>query len=158
MIERLLRTIFPMSFLHRLLELYLSIDRRERQAATGYIFFKEKLLLIRQSYGTQVWTYPGGFLHKGEVPEIGLRREVYEEVGLILARVKLIEKTTDSRKNHNITVHRFYAEAKTDKTVPDKVEVLETRWVSFEELPQYVSNDSYIERAKTLYTHYAYDA
>lgn len=158
MIERLLRAIFPMSFLHRLLELYLSIDRRERQAATGYIFFEGKMLLIRQSYGTQVWTYPGGFLHGGEVPEIGLRREVFEEVGLILTRVKLIEKTTDSRKNHNITVHRFYAEAKTELTVPDKVEVLETKWVPLEELSEHVSNDLYIERAKTLYTHYAYDA
>ncbi|MEX0933158.1 MAG: NUDIX hydrolase [Candidatus Paceibacterota bacterium] len=158
MIERLLRAIFPMSFLHRMLELYLSIDKREREAATGYVFFQGKMLVIRQSYGTQRWTYPGGFVHPKEVPETGLRREVFEEVGLLLTRVKLIEKTTDSRKNHNITVHRFYAEAKTDKTIPDKVEVLETKWVPFEELSRYVSGDHYIERAKTFYTHYAYDA
>lgn len=141
-----------------MLELYLSIDRRERQAATGYIFFEGKILLIRQSYGGERWTYPGGFLHRGEVPEIGLRREVFEEVGLILTRVKLIEKTTDSRKGHNVTVHRFYAEAKTGETIPDKVEVLETKWVPLEGLYQYISSDRYIERAKTLYTHYAYDA
>jgi len=139
-----------------MLELYLSIDTREREAATGYIFFDGKVLVIRQSYGSQGWTYPGGFVHAKEVPEIGFRREVFEEVGLILTRVKLIEKTTDSRKNHNVTIHRFYAEAETEKTVPDKVEVLETRWVSFEKLPEYIPSDPYLEKAKTLYTHYAH--
>lgn len=156
--ERLLRAIFPMSFLHAILELYLSIDTTEREAATGYVFFRGNMLLVKQSYGPRHWTYPGGFLHKREVPEIGLRREVFEEVGLVLDRVKLIEKTKDSRKRHNITIHRFYAEAKTDKTVPDKVEILKTEWVPTEKLSEYISNDPYIEKAVALNTHYAYDA
>jgi ADP-ribose pyrophosphatase YjhB (NUDIX family) len=157
MIEKILRTIFPMSFLSKMLELYLSFDKRERNTATGYVFYKNNMLLIQQTYGEKKWTYPGGFINKYETAEIGLRREVFEEVGIILARTKLIEKARDSRPSRNIVVHRFYAEAKTDKVVPDKIEVSEARWIPAEKLKNFVSEDVHLTKALDLHRYYAHN-
>lgn len=149
--EDILRKLLPMSFLYRALGIYLFFDRRERSAATGYIFHDDNVLVIKQSYGGKEWTYPGGFLHKNEVPEIGLRREVFEEVGLKLTQVKLIEKTPDSRKNRHITVYRFYCESETKDTVADKLEVVETRWVPIGEIKELIPGDAFIDRAIEIY-------
>jgi 8-oxo-dGTP diphosphatase len=39
------------------------------------------ILLVRQSYRRH-WGFPGGLLQRKEAPEVGVRREVLEEVGL----------------------------------------------------------------------------
>lgn len=157
MIERLLRAIFPLSFLHKVFSLYLFIDTRERSAATGYIFHDGKILVVRQSYGGGGWTYPGGFLNKSEVPEIGLRREAYEEVGLILSRVALLEKTPDTRKGHNVTIYRFYAEVEDPEVNIDQVEIVEALWVPLSEIKEYVQHDRAIEKAVELYKHHEHN-
>lgn len=157
MIERLLRAIFPLSFLHKVFSLYLFIDTRERSAATGYIFHDGKILLVRQSYGGGGWTYPGGFLNKNEVPETGLRREAYEETGLVLSRVKLLEKTPDTRKGHNVTIYRFYAEVEAPEVKIDQVEIVEARWVPISKIGEFAPHDRAIEKAVELYNHYEHN-
>lgn len=141
-----------------MLEVFLFFDKTERSAATGYVFYEGKMLLIKQTYGPKNWTYPGGFLHQGEKAEIGLRREVYEEVGLVLTRVKLIEKAKDTRQKRNIIVYRFYGEAKTNEVVPDKVEVSEAQWVAQEEVRRHVPSDTYLDKAIELHKKYAHYA
>jgi len=134
---------------------YLFLDKRERTAATGYIFFENEILILKQTYGRDVWTYPGGFIHTREVEEIGLRREVFEETGLILGRVELIEKVKDGRKNYHVTVYRFYAEAKTRELVLDRIEVSEAKWVPIDTVKTYIQGDSYLDKAIELHKKYA---
>ena len=40
------------------------------------------LLLVRQSYRSEGWGFPGGLLRRGEDPADAARREVHEELGI----------------------------------------------------------------------------
>jgi 8-oxo-dGTP pyrophosphatase MutT (NUDIX family) len=48
------------------------------------------VLLLKHSYGPDVWGLPGGGLGRGEDPAAAARREVREELGLELARIEPI--------------------------------------------------------------------
>jgi 8-oxo-dGTP pyrophosphatase MutT (NUDIX family) len=45
------------------------------------------VLLLKHSYGPDVWSLPGGGLGRGEDPLAAARREVREELGITLARI-----------------------------------------------------------------------
>ncbi|WP_299014841.1 NUDIX domain-containing protein [uncultured Caulobacter sp.] len=42
-----------------------------------------RVLLVRQAYGEQAWTQPGGGLEVGETPIEGVLREILEETGCV---------------------------------------------------------------------------
>ena len=48
--------------------------------------YKDKVLLAKRNInpGKGLWALPGGFLESGEAPEMGAKREVWEEVGVIV--------------------------------------------------------------------------
>lgn len=67
----------------------MKIERRE--AAKGFIFFKNKLLLLRESEAyirsrnRGKYDVPGGKVEPGEDPLEALKREAVEEAGLVVA-------------------------------------------------------------------------
>ena len=61
--------------------------------ATGVItLLDNKLILLQRSYnpGKNLWTFPGGFVNRGEIVEEAAKREVFEEVGLKIDIKKLL--------------------------------------------------------------------
>jgi len=48
------------------------------------------VLLLKHSYGPEVWGLPGGGLKSGEDPFAAAHREVCEEIGITLARIEAI--------------------------------------------------------------------
>lgn len=50
------------------------------------------VLLLKHSYGPDVWSLPGGGLARGEDPLAAARREVFEELGVNLARIDLVTR------------------------------------------------------------------
>lgn len=44
---------------------------------------QDRALLVRQAYGQQAWTQPGGGLEDGETPVDGVLREILEETGCV---------------------------------------------------------------------------
>ena len=53
--------------------------------ATGVLtLLGNKLLLLKRAYnpGKDYWTFPGGFVSRGEIVEEAAKREVFEEIGL----------------------------------------------------------------------------
>jgi 8-oxo-dGTP pyrophosphatase MutT (NUDIX family) len=50
--------------------------------AIGLIAHQEQVLLVRESYGLQLWGLPGGRIEPGEPIVEAALREVYEETGL----------------------------------------------------------------------------
>jgi len=83
---------------------------RRRCPACGWTFYDnpvpavvalvergDRVLLVRRARppyaGT--WDLPGGFLEAGETPQRGLRRELREELGFVVRRMRLIGFATD---------------------------------------------------------------
>ena len=53
--------------------------------ATGVVtLFENKVILLKRAYnpGKNYWTFPGGFVNRGEIVEQAAKREVFEEVGI----------------------------------------------------------------------------
>src|SRR5262245_17429300 len=66
-------------------------------AAVAIIPWRCRILLTKRAFppyaGT--WDLPGGFLEAGERPEQALRRELREELGLAVRRVRVFALETD---------------------------------------------------------------
>lgn len=84
------------------------------------------------------WGMPGGFMEAGEQPEEALRRELREEVGLELEKLKIF--TVRSFKRPGQVEIVFTAQA---SGVPDHLnfEIQKAAWFSLGELPRELPED-----------------
>ena len=58
--------------------------------ASGILIKDDKILLIhRRKEGREYWVFPGGGIEEGEAGEEAIKREVKEETGLGVVKVKL---------------------------------------------------------------------
>jgi len=95
------------------------------------------LLLVRHTYRDR-WGVPGGLLQKGEDVDVGVRREVREEVGLDIELLGEPAVVVDAAPQRVDVVFRA---ALADGQDPDAVqlgsaEIVEARWFGPAELPE----------------------
>lgn len=93
------------------------------------------VLLLRHSYGPDVWALPGGGLKPGEDPAACARREVQEELGMTLSAVTAVERLEESLSGSPHTAHIFTATSN-ERPIPDKREVIEARFFPSHSLPE----------------------
>lgn len=93
------------------------------------------VLLLRHSYGPSVWSLPGGGVDPGEDPEAAIRREMQEELGLILGHVELLGVLEEvvARSAHTGYVFTSVCDA---QPMPDGREVIEARFFPSHSLPE----------------------
>jgi len=93
------------------------------------------VLLLRHSYGPDVWGLPGGGINRGEEPEAAARREVREELGIELARLEPIGTLEEVLSGSPHTAHLFAAICNQHPR-PDGREVVEARFFPSHSLPE----------------------
>jgi 8-oxo-dGTP pyrophosphatase MutT (NUDIX family) len=116
---------------------YYYIFRPLGESVKIVIHHQGKVLLIRNSYGLQFWTLPGGGVKKNERLEEAAIRETREEVGIELLERDLtkcgsVQYFADYRRT---TVWVFKAEVDNPSFHLPGVEVEEAKWFAKTALP-----------------------
>jgi ADP-ribose pyrophosphatase YjhB (NUDIX family) len=93
------------------------------------------VLLLKHSYGPEVWGLPGGGLAPGEDPLEAARREVREELGLELPRIEAIGTQEEVLSGSPHTAHLFAATCDRQPR-PDGREVVVARFFPSHSLPE----------------------
>lgn len=94
---------------------------------------QSRVLMVRHSYGPQSWALPGGGHARRENPELAVRREIREELGIAVDSLELIAtlQETISGAPHTASL---YAGIALGEPMPDGREVIEARFFAPDEL------------------------
>jgi 8-oxo-dGTP diphosphatase len=117
--------------------LVLHNSRRVRIVVTT----KDSVLLVRSSFGRQLWSFPGGGIEKNEDPLHAAARELKEETNLQLEETQIKysgEARIPSGKKYPM-INMVFHSASLSSTEPVRVirpfEMLEVKWFKLSELP-----------------------
>jgi ADP-ribose pyrophosphatase YjhB (NUDIX family) len=94
-----------------------------------------EVLLLRHSYGPDVWALPGGGMKPGEDPAACVRRELREELALELGEVASLGTLEETLSGAPHTAHLFAARTDAEPR-PDRREVVEARFFAADALPE----------------------
>ena len=98
---------------------------------------RSSVLLVHQRH-TRQWALPGGLLRRGEGAPDGVRREVREELGLVLDETETAHAVgviIDPRPRRVDVLFASTLPADAPTPTPHHVEVNEVRWCSMGDLP-----------------------
>ncbi len=123
----------------RLRIVYWFVFRPQTKGVKCLIECDRQWLMIRNSYGAGHWTFPGGAIGRHETPEDAAVREVREEVGISLERVRPIGFYQNNRQYKHDTVYCFIAHVDSLHHEIDDREVIAAEWFEPTELPEFRS-------------------
>ena len=100
--------------------------------STAAVCMKDgKVLLARHTYGggKGLLIIPGGYLQEGETPEMAVKREFMEEVGVEIRPLDIIGIRCNAKDWYIV----FRAEPVSGEAIPDYDEIDEVVWIDAEE-------------------------
>jgi ADP-ribose pyrophosphatase YjhB (NUDIX family) len=97
-----------------------------------------RILLVRHSYGTPGWALPGGGRGRLEDPELAVRRELREELGLEIEALELLATLEEQLSGAPHTASLFAGIA-VGEPRPDGREVIAVRFFAAGEMPEGLS-------------------
>ena len=113
--------------------------------ATIYNTKINKVLLLQRNDGNNAWEIPGGKRENNEDIVDALKREVQEETGLIINEYKLVYVSPIFENNPVLkpflNIGYLCLVDNSDVVISD--EHIDYKWVSVEELANYLDNDIY---------------
>ena len=131
--------------IHSLQLIWWFVRRPTTRGAKCLIEHDGRFLLVQLSYAHRSWTIPGGGVKRRETPEEGVRREVLEEVNIVLDDVVFIGAYPSTRYFKKDTVYCFYSKRSNGDFTIDDEEIRDAGWFRREELPEgYVPSVEYM--------------
>ncbi len=128
------------------------VRRTKVNVAIGLLRKDGKVLVARRhADGHQggLWEFPGGKLHLNESPEVGLIREIQEEVGVTVKIDDFYMLSRYSDDSHDVTLNVFLCSIKSG--VVKSMEGQAIDWMTLEQLDQLAmpqANRMIVERLK----------
>ena len=97
--------------------------------------YSGRLLLVRHTYGSRHWTFPGGGVHSDESPLDAALREAAEELGTVPDQVELLgsHPVQSMRRREVISVFLGYTEGVL--LTPSQIELDSVGWFPASRLP-----------------------
>ena len=120
---------------HRVLRAYWFVRRPTIHGVKCVLTDRERVLLVRHTYGHRRWDLPGGSLKRGEPPAAAARREMEEELGVTIEHWRELGERPDRVYGRQDTLHCFQAELNRPPLTVDRGELAEVQWFARGELP-----------------------
>lgn len=120
---------------YRLLQAKWFVTRPEKVGVKCLLTDRDRVLLVRHTYGPRSWDVPGGSIKRHESPLSAARREMVEELGLDGARWAEIGEVRGTVEHRHDRIHLFSAELPAPSLRVDPVELEVVRWFDRRELP-----------------------
>lgn len=93
-----------------------------------------EVLLVRHSYGPDIWALPGGGCGRSEDPAEAVRREMREELSVAVEALELVSELSEKISGAPHTAYVFSGRLGGDP-VPDQREILDARFFALSDLP-----------------------
>jgi 8-oxo-dGTP pyrophosphatase MutT (NUDIX family) len=121
---------------YRLLQVFWFVARPHKRGVKCLVTCRDRVLLVRHTYGTRSWDIPGGAIKPREVPVTAAGREMSEELGLSGVEWTEIGEITGNVHHRRDTIHCFRAEMCEPALTIDRGELAAVEWFARTALPQ----------------------
>jgi ADP-ribose pyrophosphatase YjhB (NUDIX family) len=96
---------------------------------------EDKILMIRKTFGSDKWVFPGGAIKKDEQPVDAVRREIVEDLGIDIIEVRELGLFTQNIRYRKETMYCFSGKIQAWVLKYDTQKIREVGWFSENELP-----------------------
>lgn len=131
--SRLLSFCYKFGYL--LMKMFWFITRPKTFGTVGLITHNDRIILIRHTYGSPLWTVVGGGIKHFESPEEALTREIHEETGLNITNFTKVGVVFNNKEFKRDTIHVFIAPTKATAISVASPEIKEANWFRLSNLP-----------------------
>lgn len=91
--------------------------------------------MIRRTFGTDKWVFPGGVARKGEKPDEAIKREIKEDLNTGLDGLQYLGSFMQKVHYRQETIHCFLARVLSKEFDYNKEKIKETKWFNKSQLP-----------------------
>lgn len=118
-----------------LLSVYWFVFRPKTNGVKCIIVRQSQILFVRNTYGSGQWTFPGGGMHQGENPSDAIKRELKEEISIIVDDLRYIGEIQSQAEYKRDTVHIFSGTTTQEKLQVNHTEISAAEWFHIDQLP-----------------------
>ena len=120
---------------YRVLQVFWFVVRPSKHGVKCLVTCRDRVLLVRHTYGDRAWDIPGGAIKRAEQPLTAAGREMSEELGLNGVQWVPIGEVRGRVNHRRDTIHCFRAEICEPALTIDRGELAAVDWFARTALP-----------------------
>jgi 8-oxo-dGTP pyrophosphatase MutT (NUDIX family) len=120
---------------YRVLQVFWFVARPRKHGVKCLVTCRDRVLLVRHTYGSRAWDIPGGGIKRRESPLSAAGREMTEELGLDGVPWTAIGELRGNVNHRRDTIHCFRAEVCEPALTIDRGELATVEWFARSALP-----------------------